>query len=178
MLYFLEGNKPALISRLKDAIEKNLEVVCDIGEGGVENFAGEGFSIRAKWELEAANDDDVCIEEVISATRSTFSSSELIQRAPRFTDKSLHPINGRLSRRLEESKPHWPIPTGKLAASCQLHRWALGVNNKKHAYLIDCYYRKVTLLSVCFVPFHTNPQLVDAKISMAILFSSNDDGEE
>ena len=32
-----KGNEPALISRLKDTIEKNLEVVCDIGEGGVEN---------------------------------------------------------------------------------------------------------------------------------------------
>ena len=51
--------------RLKDAIEKNLEVVCDLGEGGVENFAGEGFSVGEKWELEAANDDDVCIEEGI-----------------------------------------------------------------------------------------------------------------
>ena len=48
-----KGNKPALISRLKDSIEKNLEVVCDIGEGGVETFAGGGFSVGAKWELEA-----------------------------------------------------------------------------------------------------------------------------
>ena len=29
-----KGNKPALTARLKDAIEKNLEVVCDLGEGG------------------------------------------------------------------------------------------------------------------------------------------------
>ena len=36
--YSAKGNKPALISRLKDAIEKNREVVCDIGEGGVEIF--------------------------------------------------------------------------------------------------------------------------------------------
>ena len=57
-----KGNKPEITARLKDAIEKNLEVVCDLGEGGVENFAGEGFSVGAKWELEAANDDDVCIE--------------------------------------------------------------------------------------------------------------------
>ena len=75
---------------------------------------------------------------VQSATRSTSSSSELMQRAPRFTDKYMHPITGSLSRRLEESKPHWPIPTAKLAASCQLHRWALGVKNKKCAYLMDC----------------------------------------
>ena len=66
-----KGNKPALILRLKDAIEKNLEVVCDLGEGGVENVAGEGFSVGAKWELEAANDNGVCIEEGISATCST-----------------------------------------------------------------------------------------------------------
>ena len=158
-----KGNKPALISRLKDSIQNNLEVVCDICEGGVENFAGEGFSVGARWELEAANDDDVCIEEGISATLGTLSSSELIQRAPRFTDKSLHPITGSLSQRLEESKPHWPITTVNLAASCQLHRWALGGNKKKRAYLIDCSYCKVTLCSVCFVPFHTNPQLVDAK---------------
>ena len=77
-----KGNKPALTARLKDAIEKNLEVVCNLGEGEVENFAGEGFSVGEKWELEAANDDDVCIEEGISATRSTSSSSELIKRAP------------------------------------------------------------------------------------------------
>ena len=56
-----KGNKPALTARLKDSIEKNLEVVCDLGEVGVENFAGEGFSFGAKWELEATNDDDVCI---------------------------------------------------------------------------------------------------------------------
>ena len=30
---------------------------------------------------------------VQSATSSTLSSSELVQRAPRFTDKSLHPIS-------------------------------------------------------------------------------------
>ena len=60
-----KGNKPELTARLKDAIDKNLEVVCDLGEGGVENFAGEGFSVGAKWELEAANDDDICIEEGI-----------------------------------------------------------------------------------------------------------------
>ena len=124
------------------------------------------------------NDNNVCIEEGISATCSKSSSSELIQMAPRFTDKSLHPITGSLSRRLEESKPHWPIPTGNLAVSCQLHRWALGGNKTKRAYLIDCSYCKVRLCSVCFFPFHTNPQLVDAKRSMAILFSSNDDSEE
>ena len=28
------------------------------------NFAGEGFSVGAKWELEAANDDDACIREI------------------------------------------------------------------------------------------------------------------
>ena len=60
-----KGNKPALTARLKDAIEKNLEVVCDLGEGEVEMFSGEGFSVGVKWELEAANDDNVCIEEVI-----------------------------------------------------------------------------------------------------------------
>ena len=60
-----KGNRSALTARLKDAIEKNLEVVCDLGEGGVENFAGEGFSVGATWELEAANYDDVCIEESI-----------------------------------------------------------------------------------------------------------------
>ena len=39
---------------------------------------------------------------VQSATRSKFSSYEFMQRAPRFTDKSLHLITGSLSRRLEE----------------------------------------------------------------------------
>ena len=58
-------NNPALILRLKDVIEMNLEVVCDLGEEGVENFAGEGFSVAAKWEIESVNDNDVCIEEGI-----------------------------------------------------------------------------------------------------------------
>ena len=43
---------------------------------------------------------------VQSTTRSTLSSSELVQRAPIFTDKSLYPITGILYRSLEESKPH------------------------------------------------------------------------
>ena len=38
---------------------------------------------------------------VASATRSTSSSSDFMQRAPIFTDKSLHPITGSLSWRLE-----------------------------------------------------------------------------
>ena len=38
---------------------------CDIGEGEVEIFSGEGFSVGAKWELEAANDKYVFIEEGI-----------------------------------------------------------------------------------------------------------------
>ena len=71
-----------------------------------------------------------------SATFSTSSSSEFMKRAHRFTDKSLHPITGSLCRRLEESKPHWPIPTAKLNASCQLHRWALGGKKKKCASII------------------------------------------
>ena len=37
----------------------------NIGEGEVETFAGEDFSIGEKWELEAANNKDVCIEEGI-----------------------------------------------------------------------------------------------------------------
>ena len=90
---------------------------------------------------------------VQSATRSTSSSSELMQKAHRFTDMSMHPITGSLSCRLEESKPHWPIPTANLASSCQLHRWALGVKKKKRASIIDCSYCKVTLCSECFVPF-------------------------
>ena len=115
---------------------------------------------------------------VASATLSTSSSSDFMKMAPRFTDKSLHPITGSLSRRLKESKPHWPIPTAKLAAIWQLHFWALGGNNKEFASLIDFYYCKVTLCEECFVPFHTNPQLVDAKRSMEILFSSNYDGDK
>ena len=51
--------------RLKDTIGKNLEFFCDLCELEVETFVGEGFSVGAKWELEAANDDDVCIEEGI-----------------------------------------------------------------------------------------------------------------
>ena len=85
---------------------------------------------------------------VASATRSTFSSSNFMQRAPRFTDKSLHPITGSLCRRLEESKPHWPIPTAKLHASCQLHRWALAGKKKKRASLIYCSYCKAKLFCV------------------------------
>ena len=60
-----KGNKPALTARLKDAIEKKLEVVGDLGKGGVETFAGEGFSIGAKWKLDAVDENDVCIEECI-----------------------------------------------------------------------------------------------------------------
>ena len=56
---------PALTSCLKDEIEKSLVVVSDIGEGEVEHFSGECFSVGAKWELEAANDDNVCIDEGI-----------------------------------------------------------------------------------------------------------------
>ena len=59
------GNKPELTACNKDEIEKNLAVVSDQGEGEVEVFAGEGFSVGPKWELEATNDDDVCIEEGI-----------------------------------------------------------------------------------------------------------------
>ena len=74
---------------------------------------------------------------VASATCSTLSYSEFIQRATRFTDKYLHPITGSLCRSLEELKPHWPIPTANLSASCQLHRWALGGKKKKRESIID-----------------------------------------
>ena len=36
------------MARLKDAIENNPAVVSDLGEGGVENFVGEGFGVGAK----------------------------------------------------------------------------------------------------------------------------------
>ena len=40
---------------------------------------------------------------VASTTCNTLYFSDFIQRAPRCTDKSLHPITGSLCRRLEES---------------------------------------------------------------------------
>ena len=52
------------------------------------------------------------------------------------------------------------------------------VERRKPASLIDCSECKVTLCAEYLVPFHTNPQLVDSKISTAIRFSSNDDGKE
>ena len=85
---------------------------------------------------------DISVE---SATCITLSSSDFMHRDPRFTDKPLHHITGSLCRRLEKSKPHWPIPTAKLSASCQLHRWAIGGKNEKRASLIYCSYCKVTL---------------------------------
>ena len=38
---------------------------------------------------------------VASATHSTLSSSDFMKRSTRFTDKYLHPITGRICRRLE-----------------------------------------------------------------------------
>ena len=89
-------NKPALTAHLKDAIKKNLEVVCDLGEGGVEKFAGEGFSVGAKWELEAANDDDLCIEEGIRQIggkvfpEPTVRPAEYVEDENGATKKNLH----------------------------------------------------------------------------------------
>ena len=53
----IRGKKEELINRLKKAIEEKMPIV---GEGNDKNeldYAGEGFPLGAKWELEEANDD-------------------------------------------------------------------------------------------------------------------------
>ena len=67
-----KGNKPTLTARLKNEIDKKLEVVCALGEVEVENVTGEGFSVGEKWEPEAANDEDVCIEQGIKEIGGKF----------------------------------------------------------------------------------------------------------
>ena len=82
-----KGNTPALTARIKYAIDKNLELVYDIGEGEVENFAGEGFIVGAKWEIEASNDDDVCIEEGIREIGDTVFSKPTVRPAEYVEDE-------------------------------------------------------------------------------------------
>ena len=81
------GNKPALTARLKDSIENNLAVLSDLGEVEVENFAGEGFSGGAKWKLEAANDDDVYIEESIRGIGGTLFFDLIVRPAEYVEDE-------------------------------------------------------------------------------------------
>ena len=82
-----KGNNPALTALLKDSIEKNLAVVSDLGEGEVENVAGEVFSVGAKWELEAANDNNVCIEEVIREIGGTVFRDPTVRPAEYVEDE-------------------------------------------------------------------------------------------
>lgn len=66
----IRGKKEELINRLKKAIEEKMPIV---GEGNDKNeldYAGEGFPLGARWELEEAiddvnkQDDDMIIEGI------------------------------------------------------------------------------------------------------------------
>ena len=59
----------------------------NLGEGEVENFAGEGFSVGAKWELEAVNDNDVCIEESVREIGGTVFREPTVRPAEYVEDE-------------------------------------------------------------------------------------------
>ena len=70
--YSIEGNKKELIIRQKEALEKNIPLVQDTPQQEVVNFAGEGFSLGAKWQLEEPSNDVVedTNERLIKGVRS------------------------------------------------------------------------------------------------------------
>ena len=43
--------------------DKKMPLVADLDETEVDNLAGEGFALGARWELEGADEDDICVEE-------------------------------------------------------------------------------------------------------------------
>ena len=59
----------------------------DIGEGEVEKSSGESFSVGAKWELEAANDEDICIEEGIRESGGTVFRDPTVRPAEYVEDE-------------------------------------------------------------------------------------------
>ena len=98
-----------------------------------------------------------------ASSRNSTSQDPAVKRATGFTDKTLHPVYGALNTRLAGTD-HWPAPSYKKDARCQLHFWATG--KKYRSQLLACTQCKVTLCAQCFIPYHNVEDLVGSKKSL------------
>ena len=63
-----------------------------------------------------------------TAQSTTTASVDFINRSPRITDKSLCPLYDNLRMHLQESEPHWPVPSFK---KCELSVALLGDGHRQ-----------------------------------------------
>ena len=55
----VRGKKAELVVRLKEAVDRNMPLMQNLDQETLDNLAGNGFSLGAKWEIEAPNNDVV-----------------------------------------------------------------------------------------------------------------------
>jgi hypothetical protein len=84
--------------------------------------------------------------------------------AIQFTDKTLA-VGGILSIRLESTASHFPMPSTKPDAKCQMHRWVDFPNKRSN--LLSCEDCHVSICVQCYKRFHT---VVDLVVTKADLF--------
>ena len=98
----------------------------------------------------------------VRVSRQTLPSK---RRATPFTDKTLDPDTGAIRGRIY-GDDHWPVPSNKKDARCQLHYWA--TRRKCRSQLLVCCHCKVTLCAKCFAPYHTVKYLVGSNNSLKV----------
>ena len=94
------------------------------------------------------------------------------RRATSFTDKTLDPDTGALRGRIY-GDDHWPVPSNKKDARCQLHYWA--TRRKCRSQILVCSHCKVTLCAKYFAPYHTVKYLVLSKNCLKVRYTTEDE---
>ena len=109
-----------------------------------------------------------------SRTPSPVQAAANIKKAPKFTDTSLHHIDGKLRCRLIPLLPHVCVPIEKKSMrTCQLHRWAYRKHLEKSGLagdptdvppggrkcVVSCHCCVVRLCAHCWEIFHFSDDL-------------------
>ena len=94
------------------------------------------------------------------------------RRATSFTDKTLDQDIGALRGRIY-GDDHWPVPSNKNDARCQLHYW--NIRKKCCSQLLIFSHCKVTLCTKCFAPYHTVKDLVGSKNCLKVRYTTEDE---
>ena len=67
----IKGIKAELNLRLKEAVDNNIPLAANIADAVMDDLAGDEFALGAKWDIEDADDDDICIEEGLHSIGGT-----------------------------------------------------------------------------------------------------------
>lgn len=126
--------------------------------------------MKMQSKSKAPEDDGKHFTRARRKIQVTNSASSASSKCNVVDDNTLHPTNGKLSCRLDNSLHHFPEKPTTKRPRCQLHRWARNRQGKEViqgvSTCLDC---QVNLCKDCWKWFHTESCLSDKKEFIANL---------